>query len=204
LKHGRELHQNLQADPSRPLFQLADVGPIDVSLICKRLLREAPLSPNPSQVSCNNLVLASAVPLAIAAVFARGGPRPCIGISGTAVQLASGPWQAQLHVSFTDDVRLATVRVQISDSAEAADFTVIDDIDDAEQGACESNAPPQLVAISRNPSASEPVIYLSQDGPADYRIFCALEELFAARRLGVDRRRPRRSSPARGGIAVRR
>ena len=63
------------------------------------------------------------------------------------------------------------MRVQISDSAEAADFTVIDDIDSAEAGACESNAPPQLVAISRNPSASEPVIYLSRDGPADYRIF---------------------------------
>jgi hypothetical protein len=108
-------------------------------------------------------------------VFARGellpGPRPCIEISGTAVQLATGPWQAQLHVSFTDDPSLATVRVQISDSAEAADFAVIDDIDDAEQGACESSAMPQLVAISRSPSASEPVIYLSQDGPSDYRIF---------------------------------
>jgi hypothetical protein len=120
-------------------------------------------------------ILASVIPLAVAAVFARGGllpgPRPCIEISGTAVQIASIPWQAQLHVSFTGDPRLATVRVQISDSAEAADFTVIDDIDDAERGACETNATPQLVAISRNLSASEPVIYLSQDGPADYRIF---------------------------------
>jgi hypothetical protein len=120
-------------------------------------------------------ILASVIPLAVAAVFARGellpGPRPCIEISGAAVQIASIPWQAQLHVSFTSDPRLATVRVQISDSAEAADFTVIDDIDDAERGACETSATPQLVAISRNPSASEPVIYLSQDGPADYRIF---------------------------------
>ena len=70
-----------------------------------------------------------------------------------------------------NDPALATVRVQISDSAEAADFTVIDDIDSAEAGACESNAPPQLVAISSSPSASDPVIYLSKDGPADYRIF---------------------------------
>ena len=63
------------------------------------------------------------------------------------------------------------MRVQISDNAEAADFAVIDDIDDAERGACEGNAPPQLVAISANPSASDPVIYLSPDGPSDYRIF---------------------------------
>jgi hypothetical protein len=27
------------------------------------------------------------------------------------------------------------------------------------------------VSISRNPSPSDPVIYLSQDGPSDYRIF---------------------------------
>jgi hypothetical protein len=120
-------------------------------------------------------ILASVVPLAVAAVFARGeflpGPRPCIEVGGAAVQIAAVPWQAQLHVSFTNDPNLATVLVQISDSAEAADFTVIDDIDDAEAGACEGDAVPQLVAISRNPSASDPVIYLSQDGPSDYRIF---------------------------------
>jgi hypothetical protein len=129
-------------------------------------------------------ILASVAPLAVAAVFARGellpGPHPCIEISGTAVQLASIPWQARLHVSFTEDINLATVRVQISDSAEAADFTVIDDIDDAEQGACESSTTPQLVAISRNPSASEPVIYLSENGPADYRIFVR-SKTFSAR-----------------------
>jgi hypothetical protein len=120
-------------------------------------------------------ILASVVPLAVAAVFARGellpGSRPCIEVAGTAVQIASLSWQAQLHVGFTSDPALATVRVQITDSADAADFTVIDDIDEAEAGACETNAPPQLVAISQNPSGSEPVIYLSQDGPADYRIF---------------------------------
>ncbi len=120
-------------------------------------------------------ILASVMPLAVAAVFARGeflpGARPCIEVGGAAVRIAAVPWQAQLHVSFTDDPNLATVRVQISDSAEAADFTVIDDIDDAEAGACEGNAVPQRVSISRNPSPSDPVIYLSQDGPSDYRIF---------------------------------
>jgi hypothetical protein len=48
---------------------------------------------------------------------------------------------------------------------------VIDDIDTVEAGACERSASPRLVAISRNPSPSDPVIYLSRDGPADYRIF---------------------------------
>ena len=120
-------------------------------------------------------ILASVIPLAIVALFARGeflaGPRACIEIAGTSVQIAALSWQAHRHVSFTNDPSRATVRVQISDTAEAADFTVIDDIDTAEAGACESNAPPRLVAISRNPSPSDPVIYLSRDGPADYRIF---------------------------------
>jgi hypothetical protein len=120
-------------------------------------------------------ILASVIPLAIVALFARGefltGPRACIEIAGTSVQIAALSWQAHRHVGFTNDPSLATVRVQISDNAEAADFTVIDDIDTAEAGACESNSPPRLVAISRNPADSDPVIYLSRDGPADYRIF---------------------------------
>jgi hypothetical protein len=86
-------------------------------------------------------------------------------------QIAALSWQAHRHVGFTDDPGRATVRVQISDDAEAADFAVIDDIDTVEAGACESRAPPRLIAISRNPSPSDPVIYLSRDGPADYRIF---------------------------------
>ncbi|MBR1248933.1 hypothetical protein JQ609_18605 [Bradyrhizobium sp. AUGA SZCCT0169] len=120
-------------------------------------------------------VLASVVPLAVVALFARGefstGPRPCIEIAGASVQIAALSWQAERHVSFTHDPGRATVRVQISDSAEAADFTVIDDVDSTERGACESHSPPQLVAISSSPSPSKPVVYLSTEGPADYRIF---------------------------------
>jgi hypothetical protein len=120
-------------------------------------------------------ILASAVPLLIAAVFARGGllpgPRPCIAIGEASVQIASVPWHADLHVSFTDDPARATVRVQLSDSADAADFAVVDDIDTPEAGACEANTATRMVAISANPSTDAPVIYLSNEGPADYRIF---------------------------------
>src|SRR5580700_5587980 len=113
-------------------------------------------------------ILASAVPLLIVAVFARGGlmpgPRPCIAIADTSVQIATVPWHADLHVSFTDDPALATVRVQLADSAEAADFVVVDDVDSAETGACEASAATQLVAISASPAGDQPVIYLSPQG----------------------------------------
>ena len=120
-------------------------------------------------------IMASAVPLLITAAFAQGGllpgPHPCIAIGEASVQIASVPWGAGLHVSFTDDPALATVRVRIEDSAEAADFAVVDDVDTAEAGTCKASAATQTVAISANRAADTPVIYLSHDGPADYRIF---------------------------------
>jgi hypothetical protein len=123
-------------------------------------------------------ILVSVVPLAVAAILARvelmPGPRPCIEVGDQSLQIASAPWHADLHVSFTDDPAAATVRVQITDSSEAADFAVVDDVDDvdsAEDNACEINAATQFVAVSAKSSGTAPIIYLTHDGPADYRIF---------------------------------
>jgi len=123
-------------------------------------------------------ILASVVPLVIAAVFARGGwspgPHPCIAVGDASVEIASVPWHADLHVSFTDDPAAATVRVQILESDEAADFAVVDDSPETgapETGACEATAATLSVAVSAGRAGSAPVIYLSKDGPADYRIF---------------------------------
>jgi hypothetical protein len=119
-------------------------------------------------------ILASTIPLILAAVFARNGfgavTRPCIPIDQTAIQLATAPWQAQMRVGFTTDPRAATVRVQIVDSADGADFAVIDDVDSSEADVCHLDAA-RFVAITETPAATEPVIYLSKDGDADYRIF---------------------------------
>jgi hypothetical protein len=129
-------------------------------------------------------ILASAVPLLIAAVFARGGllpaSHPCIAVGETSLEITALPWHADLHVSFTDDPAQATVRVQLSDNAETADFAVVDDVDTAEVGACEANPTTRLVEISATRLANAPVIYLSQDGPADYRIFVQ-SKTFSAR-----------------------
>ena len=120
-------------------------------------------------------ILASAVPLIVAAAFAGGellpGPRPCVAIGEASVQISSMPWHADLHVAFTDDPALATVRVQISESAEAADFAVVDDIDNADAGACAANPATRFISVSNSPATGGPVIYLTPNGPADYRIF---------------------------------
>ena len=106
--------------------------------------------------------------------------RKTCAIADTSVEIAELPWNADLHVAFTDDPAAATVRVQLSDSAEAADFAVVDDVDGSEASACEANPATQFVAISETSSRSAPVIYLSPDGPADYRIFVR-SKTFSAR-----------------------
>ena len=75
-------------------------------------------------------ILASTVPLLLAGVVAGGelvpSPSPCIAMGRASMQIATAPWQNPLHVSFTDDPETATVRVQVVDAADMADFTVTD------------------------------------------------------------------------------
>lgn len=120
-------------------------------------------------------ILASAVPLVLAGVIAGGqlvpGTRPCIVLDGRSMQIATTPWQSQVHVSFTSDPRTATVRVQLVENADIADFAVIDDIETADAEGCPVNGSLSFVGIADHIARSGPVIYLSQDGGADYRIF---------------------------------
>src|ERR1043165_10014858 len=85
-------------------------------------------------------ILASSVPLILAGLFAQSellpGSRPCIEAGGSSLQIAEAPWHADLHVAFTDYPQAATVRVQIVDNAETADFVMVDDADSAEVNAC--------------------------------------------------------------------
>jgi hypothetical protein len=119
-------------------------------------------------------ILASAVPLLAVAFFARSellpAPHPCIAVANTSVEIADLPWHADLHVAFTDDPLAATVRVQVADSADAADFALVDDSGAAEANACEAN-PAHSVSISDTAARGTPVIYLSHEGPAEYRVF---------------------------------
>ena len=120
-------------------------------------------------------ILTTTIPLILAGVFAGSelspARQPCIALGETSLQIAPNPWQPQLHVSFTSDPAAATVRVQTVDSAEAADFVYVDDVNGTEADACEVTAATQFVGIAESPQAAGPVIYLSADGNADYRIF---------------------------------
>ena len=158
-------------------------------------------------------ILASAVFLLVAVFFARGellpGPHPCIAIANTSVEMADLPWHADLRVAFTDDPTAATVRVQITESAETADFALVDGAEAAEASACEANPATQAVSISEAAARGAPVIYLSHEGPADYRIFVRSKTFSqreaAALVVGADiAERPlmQPQKPARFGIAL--
>ena len=155
-------------------------------------------------------ILASAVPLVVAALFARGGllpgPHPCIAIANTSVEIADLPWRADLHVAFTDDPAAATVRVQITESAEAADF--------AAGRRLRHRGSRRLRGQSRHPcrldfghaASGVPVIYLSHDGPADYRIFVRSKTFSqreaAALVVGADFARTSAQKPPRSEVAL--
>jgi hypothetical protein len=65
-------------------------------------------------------VLVSVGPLIAAAMMARveflPAPRPCAALGSDVVEIAATPSHADLPVSVTDDSRLATVRVAISET----------------------------------------------------------------------------------------
>jgi hypothetical protein len=125
-------------------------------------------------------ILVSALPLIAAGGLAGGqlapAAQPCIQLSNVSVRIAHAPWQSQQHVSFTTDPKAATVRVQIVDSPELADFSVVDDADPqdpsaAEGAGCSAAGPARYIGISSTASQSEPVIYLSAEPGADYRVY---------------------------------
>jgi hypothetical protein len=120
-------------------------------------------------------ILVSVVPLMVVALLARveliPGPHPCLAAGDETFQIVTSPGHADLHVSFTDDPAVATVRVQVGDSADDADFAVVDDDDGPEADACKVTPATRFVAIAAKASQATPVIYLSHQGPADYQIF---------------------------------
>lgn len=122
-------------------------------------------------------LVASVVPLIVVGVLARDRLlhdwRPCIAFGDTSVQLAAGPWQRQVKVSFVDNPAAANVRVQLVDSLEMADFVIADDSASTtpEDNSCQVTSATQFVAIGERDGDSRLTIHLSTEPGGDYRIF---------------------------------
>jgi hypothetical protein len=119
-------------------------------------------------------LLVSVLPLVLAGGAAPvwlSPAQPCISAGLTTVQMAWLPWSADLHVAFTDSKELATVRVQLVDQPDLADFVVTDDVAGIEDSSCPATGEGRRVAIVNTAASGDPTIYLSREGNADYRIF---------------------------------
>jgi hypothetical protein len=119
-------------------------------------------------------LFACAVPFVLAGGVAPAwlsSTPPCISAGLTTMQMAWLPWQADLHVAFTEKPELATVRVQLVDQSDLADFVVTDDVAGIEDTSCSASGEGRRVAIVGKAGRGEPTIYLSTQANADYRIF---------------------------------
>jgi hypothetical protein len=74
-------------------------------------------------------------------------------------------------IAFTDDRAQATVTVQLVDSAELADLVIAEDNSATEAESCSLRAMARSITINARPVAGEPIIYLSQESDADYRVY---------------------------------
>src|SRR5262249_43739868 len=120
-------------------------------------------------------LLVTVVPLALAGGIAPGlmpqADPVCIATGTLTFQMAAHPWQADRRVTFTANRQLATVRVQLVDHSEIADFGVANDETIASETSCAVTADTRRVAIVEKAAPGDPIIYLSAEPGVDCRIF---------------------------------
>jgi hypothetical protein len=120
-------------------------------------------------------ILLSAIPLVLAGGiphdWTASSAQPCIPAGMTTIRYSPAPIPSARPIAFTTDRTLATIKVQIVDSPELADLVIADDIDVADAQECGIDKITRLVTISATPVPGEPVVYLSRETGADYRIY---------------------------------
>lgn len=80
-------------------------------------------------------------------------------------------FQSSSAITFVSDSASATVRVQIVDTAELADLVIADEVGTTEPDGCGLQQLAQSMTFSAKPIPGAPVVYLSRDAGADYRIY---------------------------------
>lgn len=78
---------------------------------------------------------------------------------------------ASRTIAFTNDPARATVRVQLVQGAELADLAIAEDSTAAEADGCGIRDTLRSITIATEFVPGQPVVYLSREGGADYRIY---------------------------------
>ena len=118
-------------------------------------------------------IISSVIPLALAGGVAQDWTSTSTLQCFAAHAMASDP----RRVAFTDDPAQATVKVQFVDAAELADLVIAEDNSATETESCGLRGLVRSITISARPVAGEPVIHLSREADADYRIYVASRQI---------------------------
>lgn len=122
-------------------------------------------------------IFASVIPLLLTGGIVRDwfptDFQPCIPGVAADVQVTRQSWQASRSVSFTDDPKSATIRVEIVDTPDMADLAIVDDGVTAGPSGCSMIDPVRKIAITSEPVPGEPVIHMSRQPGGDYRVYLA-------------------------------
>jgi len=112
-------------------------------------------------------ILSSVIPLALAG----GVAQEWASASGGQCFAPDNPQAITRTIAFTDDPARATVRVQLVRSPELADLAIAEDSSAADGDGCGIRGAMRSITITARPVPGEPVIYLSREAGADYRIY---------------------------------
>ena len=74
-------------------------------------------------------------------------------------------------IAFTADPIAATVNVQIVASAELADLAIVEESGGSEPVNCGLDQAARLVSVTAHPQPGEPIVHLTRNADADYRIY---------------------------------
>ena len=120
-------------------------------------------------------IISSVIPLALAGSVAHdwtsASAQPCFG--------AETSTQSIRRIAFTDDPAIATVKVQLVEAAELADLVIAEDTSASEAESCGLRDAARSVYNTTQPVHGEPVVYLSRDADADYRVYVDLTQISA-------------------------
>jgi hypothetical protein len=118
------------------------------------------------------LIAALAVPAAAHSTFAPVKQNLCFASGATTYQLARDTAAPDFRVKVAANADRPDLRMQLVDSAEIADFVLVDDFSTDEPAPCRSATPIRTVALDADATKPAVTVRLSAAaGAADYRIY---------------------------------
>lgn len=114
------------------------------------------------------LIAVLAVPAAAHSMFAPAKEALCFASGATTYKIARDTTAPDFRIKVAGDNARPDLRMQLVDSAEQADFVLVDDFSGAESQPCRSTTRIQTVALDTDAARPDVTVNLSTDTEASY------------------------------------